>query len=70
MFDRKQNDPLHTVLPNRTYLRPDVMRWEHVEKLRKSEAVRNSLRLRNTWHRVKRVGSIVIGLTQLTSQRM
>ena len=65
MFDRKQNDPLHTVFPNRAYLRPDVMRWEHVEKLRENEAQRNSLRLRSAWQRVREFASIFIGLTQL-----
>jgi hypothetical protein len=69
MFDRKQNDPLHTVFPNRIYLRPDVMRWEHVEELRKREAERNSLGMQAKWHQIELFGSTVISLARLILSR-
>ena len=59
MFDRRQGDPLHTILPDRPHLRPDIMRFEHIEALRKREAERNNLRLQSVWQRTEKFANTV-----------
>ncbi len=49
MFDRQQLNPLHTVRQSRPYLRPDLMRWEHIECLHRHDSEKRADLWRSAW---------------------
>jgi len=52
MFDHQQLNPLHTIRPNHPRLRPDLMRAEHVELLRRRDAEQRANLWQSAWQSV------------------
>ena len=52
MFDHQQLNSLHTIRPTLPYLRPDLMRAEHVERLRRRADEQQANLWQSAWQNV------------------
>jgi hypothetical protein len=59
MFDHQQLHPLHTIRPTPPHLRPDLMRSEHVERLRRRDAEQRANLWQSAWQSVMQLAGAI-----------